>query len=172
MTERKLIKALALGRDSLFHVKKVGLIVPNVSYGFLEWEADALIMSKTGFLTEVEVKVSLGDMSMDGMKSKWTNKRAVKQLNDMIKYFYYAVPKDMADEALKIIETSDVEAIKKAGLITLELTPNSRWIIRVVQSPTANTKAKKLTLEQQYKLARLGTMRVWRDYEKETNDNT
>ena len=64
------------------------LIVPNVSWGFTSHECDLLIMSKSGYLIEVEIKVSLPDLKKDLLK-----KHGHKE--DRIKYLYFAIPQKL-----------------------------------------------------------------------------
>jgi len=44
------------------------LVIPNVSYGFLPYEADLLVLMKSGWVDEVEIKVSLSDLKADAKK--------------------------------------------------------------------------------------------------------
>ena len=61
------------------------LVVPNVSWGFLNHEADLLVMSKARLLTEVEIKRSWSDFIADFKKDH-------DHSHPLIARFYYAVP--------------------------------------------------------------------------------
>lgn len=47
---------------------RANVIVPKVSWGLLNHEADLLIMNKTGYLTEIEIKRSWADFLADFRK--------------------------------------------------------------------------------------------------------
>jgi hypothetical protein len=74
------------------------LVVPNASHGFgLDYEADLIAVSRSGYATEVEVKVSKHDLLKDQHKEKWK-----RGLDKRIKRFYYAVPDELVDIAMKL----------------------------------------------------------------------
>lgn len=50
--------------------------------------ADAIFISQSGYVTEVEVKISVSDWKKDLTKEKWKSPRNIK-------YFYYAVPESL-----------------------------------------------------------------------------
>ena len=81
LTANDCIKAVALYFD---HGRN--LIVPNVQ--MFGCELDVACLSKSGYLTEVEVKISLGDWHADRLKTKWQHAERTKYVNR----FYYAVP--------------------------------------------------------------------------------
>lgn len=140
------------------------IIVPNVSWGL--WnkeykslhECDVLILSKTGYATEVEIKVSKADLLKDG------NKRHCHTHN-LIRRFYFAVPDELKEIALVSIPVN-------AGLLVVENYEKVIYIpwggskmipaVRVghIRKPQINTKAVKWTDKQRYQLTRLGTMRI------------
>ena len=78
------------------------LIVPNVDWGMNLHECDILSLSKSGYTTEVEIKVSKHDLLKD--KKKWHGHR-----NKNIAYFFFAVP-----EKLKLIALAHIP--ERAGL--------------------------------------------------------
>jgi hypothetical protein len=53
--------------------------------------ADMVIISKAGYVTEVEIKTSVADWRVDLKKGKWAKPRP------HIKRFYYAIPEALAD---------------------------------------------------------------------------
>lgn len=50
---------------------RTNLIVPNLSWGFLNHEADLISIDKNGYLTEVEIKRSLEDFKADFKKENY-----------------------------------------------------------------------------------------------------
>lgn len=85
------IETLIVGyADSPFYIRK-NIVVPNCSWGFLNHEADLLIMSKAGYLTEVEIKRSWSDFKADFQKSHTHNDKHIAHL-------YYAVPESIGEK--------------------------------------------------------------------------
>ena len=65
---------------------RTNLVVPNVSWGFFsEHEADLVVVTKAGYLTEVEIKRSWTDFLADFKKRFY-------HADPRIAKFYYAVP--------------------------------------------------------------------------------
>ena len=54
------VKDIQASLASYFGIRN-NIIVPNVSWGMLDYEADLLIMNKTGYVTEIEIKRSWSD---------------------------------------------------------------------------------------------------------------
>lgn len=149
-----------------FNITK-NLVVPNVTNmsGLVGFETDLLVLSKSGYATGVEIKVSKSDLKND------LKKRHIKSLNDNIrpwnksakefyfepyKYFYYAVPEYLLEDAKKQIpEFSGLliarRSITSYGQPYISITPKkqSDELFRT-----------KWTKDEQYKLARLGAMRI------------
>src|SRR5262245_35861210 len=61
------------------------IIVPNVSWGLGLHECDILIVSQSGYATEVEIKISKYDLKKDLVKGHG-------HANDKIKYLVFAIP--------------------------------------------------------------------------------
>lgn len=144
------------------------LIVPNVAWGIHDkhykplHECDVLILSKTGYATEVEIKISKADLLKDASKSH-------RHTHDLIRRFYFAIPEKLKEIALESIP-------ENAGLIVVSLkevtnyryyygsppVPYSDFITRVeiVRECKVNTKAEKWNDKQRYQLARLGALRI------------
>lgn len=78
-----------------FDIRK-NLVVCNVSWGLLNHEADMLVMSKAGYLTEIEIKRSLSDLKADFKKKH-------DHSHKLIKKFYYAVPESLLEECKDLI---------------------------------------------------------------------
>lgn len=161
-----------LAHSDMFNLRR-NIVVPNVSWGLLEYEADFVSLSKSGYLTEVEIKRSWEDFRKDFTK---------KHLHDdpRISYFYYCVPKSIAYrvlDTLYVVEPANtlckykITGIKdnvptNAGLITYDNHDwhgnECDWIALDVMAVAGRRKcARKLTDAAQLKLAHLGCMRLW-----------
>jgi len=129
---------------SSFFDARANLIVPNVSWGLNLHECDILILSKAGYATEVEIKVSKADLKKDRDKGHG-------HVSDKIKRLYFAVPEK--------IDTAFVEAHvpARAGIIVV----NKKGKCRIVKQCTYNMKAKPFSDSDRMQLARLGAMRIW-----------
>lgn len=145
---------LALIKMDEFNIR-TNLVVPNVSWGFLNHEADMLIMSKSGYLTEIEIKRSLSDLKADFKKKH-------DHSDDRIKSFYYCVPLSLLQNAIDLCVENDRWV---NGIITYtedaKLKINRIDFLKLgVKYPTKKY-PRKLFLEEQFQIARLGSMRVW-----------
>lgn len=123
-------------------------------------ECDMLVCSKSGYLTEIEIKRSWSDFLADFKKKHQHESRG------LIKYFYYCVPDALYE---KVRDYLFENAVKCAGIITY--TEALRIQIKAIKVPywldetkysigITNKDYKKLFLEQQLEIARLGAMRV------------
>ena len=155
--EQRVISRLVGGEGSAFPYRRY-ICVPNVSWGFLEYEADLLVASKKGFLKEVEVKISVADLRSDLKKKKhalWDND------NHPIHEFYYAMPA-LVWEAVK----DNPPIPDYAGVIVLH--DVSVTACHEYKRPAKRMKrAQKLTAESLAALSRLGVMRYWALLHKE-----
>lgn len=121
---------------------KQNLIVPNISWGLLDYEADIIIMSKAGIVTEIEIKTSRSDLIADSFKSH-------KHKSNLVKYLYFAIPRKL-EKSISYIQ-------ENAGIYIVETNGN----VKKERNATTNPDFIKLKKEQRYNLARLGTMRIW-----------
>ena len=70
---------------------------------FEAYNADILALNKADLLTEIEVKISLGDLRKDKAKTKhWRFKNDEPDRYLPRRHFYFAVPKDLAIKACLI----------------------------------------------------------------------
>jgi hypothetical protein len=97
-TEKSICDVL-VRRGQAFCCRRM-LCVANVSFGFgLDHEADLIAVTGSGYAYEVEIKISSYDLRKDAEKGKWR-----RGLDPRIKRFYYAVPEELVDDALKTDE--------------------------------------------------------------------
>jgi hypothetical protein len=135
------------------------LIVPNVSWGlwYGEHEKDLFIVSECGFVTEVEIKISKSDLIKD------KHKRNSMHFDDRIRYLYFAIPDYLLESCQDLIPTL-------AGILTV----TNEGKVKKIRKAIVKSKYK-LTDAEKFKVARLGTMRIWNLKEKiikeEANDD-
>lgn len=120
------------------------VIVPNVSWGMFGYELDlCLLNNKSFYAYEVEIKVSKSDLKKDALKQHHHNWNG-----NMIRGLYFAMPERMRDCIELVPARAGVLLVSETGSVdkVRECKPES---------------AKKWNYEDAYKLARLGTLRVW-----------
>lgn len=126
------------------------LIVPNVSWGLGVHECDLLAVSRSGYATEIEIKVSASDLRRD--QDKCHHHESSK-----IKYLYFAMPLRMERYVAEVPIHAGVILVSREG----------RCIVK--RKPTANRSARAFTAEEMYALARLGTLRMWAMKQKQVH---
>ena len=148
---------IALARSGRFHFRR-NIVVFNVNgwSGTLPifHECDMLVCTKSGYLTEVEIKRTWSDFLAD-FKKKHKHENM-----GLMKYFYYCLPASFdLDETYDVLEEHNVNY---SGIYFYDEYLNFRfhgcrkddYQNRCLQGH------KKLTVEQQLEVARLGAMRV------------
>jgi len=136
----------------LFDVRK-HIIVPNISWGFNSHEMDMALIAKTGFLKEIEIKISKSDFIKDFKK----NHHHVDRFH-RINQFYYAMPLYLYEKVKELIP-------EDAGIITCNnIEYRSGFYVRatILRQATKIKDSRKLTVEEQLNIARLGTMRIFK----------
>jgi hypothetical protein len=123
------------------------IVVPNVSYGMGLHECDLLIMTGTGYLIEVEIKVSKQDLLAERKKRHGHRSNKIKKL-------YFAVPVFLADFALEHIPD-------RAGLIVVYERWKGRYDCSVIKRAKSNEIAVSVDEAERYRLTRLGAIRLW-----------
>lgn len=141
------------------------LIVPNVTplSDLVGFEADMLVLTSSGYATAFEIKVSRSDLKNDLKKShiknlstSWRSYRGKNCLEfyyRKLKYFNYAVPKELEQEALNQIPNF-------CGLYVFENNeyPKLNRFYQVRGAKKINNY--KWDEKNKFELARLGTMRI------------
>ncbi len=128
------------------------LVVPNVSFGVRIGgrplhECDLLVLSKSNYASEIEIKISKADLLRD-------RKKKHSHYHDAIKHLWFAVPKNLTSLAVNEIPS-------RSGLLEVGYDENyKRNYVDVVRKPKANKSAIKWTDEDRLNLARLGCMRI------------
>ena len=127
------------------------LTVPNVSWGLNMHECDLLTLNKSGYASEIEIKVSKSDLKADAHKSHLHR-------SNRIRHLYFAMQKEMecCEEFVPI----------QAGIVLVWHDADAygdkpRYRCQLVRRPITNKCARKFTPEEVLDLARLGTLRIW-----------
>jgi hypothetical protein len=138
-TEYSLSKAF-IQTQGRFHFTNQESTLIRINH-FLPWEADILQVSKSGKLTEFEVKINLQDWRNDFKKEKWKEKWKKTWR------FYYLIPDNLSKYSNEIIMPS------WAGILSF----NTH--IEEIKSPGLNNI--KLSVKDRLKLLRLAGLRSW-----------
>ncbi len=141
--------------------------IPNVSWGYFKThEADLVMISKEGYMTEFEIKRSWSDFLADF-------KKTTTHFEGKIAHLYYVVPESIADKCWEFIEQYEFAEpytrlpwrnYPPVGL--MYYSENGR-ISRPFNAPhlarftDSNDKNYKLYLEEQIAIMRLGVLRYW-----------
>lgn len=126
-----------------FNVRR-NIIVPNVSWGLFSHELDMCVVSNSGYVTEIEIKVSLSDLKKDLEK-----KHHHIDYENKIKYLYFAIPWYLQDKIEHIPDNAGV------------LIYNERKKIVKKRDAIKYKNCRPLKQHEIYQTARLGTMRIF-----------
>ena len=135
----------AISRTKTFNFLTNDVLI-NISWGFLYHEADMLVVSKSGYISEIEIKRSVADLKLD-FKKKHTHS------SQIINKFYYAVPKSLVEKTKELLKENN----RIAGIISY--TEDKKII---VEENAPNLKKRKITDIERLKLLRLGNMKIWK----------
>ena len=163
--------------DSPYFIRQ-NIVVPNCDWGFLNHEADLLVLNKTKRLVEIEIKRTWSDFMADFKKSH-------THYDPKLGYFYYAVPLSIGERVFHWLyegeykcrpgflyyERSEVTDYtehnpNKCGLIIYADPQESTARGKRVGSCCLNVGATRmndyqLSTDEELKLLRLLGMRVW-----------
>ena len=139
---------------------RTDLPLPNLSWGMLDYEADLIMMNKSGYLTEFEIKRSYSDLCADFKKKIFHNSEVIRQ-------FYYVLPIGIKDKAVALFEEKKQEFFN-GRMPAIILYTEDRRLEFYNRGYCANLPGKKrhLFYEERYQIARLCTMRYWSLLEK------
>lgn len=148
--------ALCANYDAPFYCRR-WIVVPNVSWGLLPYEADLLAVSKSHYATEIEIKVSLYDFRADQRKyGKFGGMTAFQR--GRVHKFFYAVPESIGDRVAA--ELAQCEHRGFAGLYVVTEDRHGRRQAKLMR-PAKPITAAPLSDADVLKVARLGVMRYW-----------
>lgn len=140
------------------------IVVPNVSWGLLNHECDLVVCSKSGYLTEFEIKRSYADFLAD------FRKRHAHDDDERIKAFYYAVPVAIAEKVMAFLRKRRTET--EGFVMPAVLSYDENGCIGHVSGSgcgedwSAKRKVRPLDDKEMAHLAHLGCMRLFDVTEK------
>ena len=145
-----------------FGIRK-NIIVPNISWGLSGMhECDLFVISNAGLVAEIELKRTKSDLLTDFKKWHQHRDRA-----NRISYFYYGIPEDIYEKCKDLIPPDAGILVCYRYYNEWSRTGNKEQVlVRTARQAKRVRNARKLTLEEQFKVARLGTMRIWTLKEK------
>lgn len=155
-TEERVATAIA---RTLFDWRR-NVVVPNLSWGMgLGWEIDLGVLSDAGWLTEVEIKVSLADFKRDASKYRH-QLEASPHAETKIRRKFFAMPHEINQKRFGYEVRSDYPLPEGCGLIVVSGGPNGDSA-KITQEATINPSARKLRPDEQRDMLRLGYIRFW-----------
>ena len=126
------------------------LVVPNISWGLLNYEADILVVRQSGYCIEYEIKRTFSDYKKDFEKRHFHDDPRVKE-------FYYAFPAELWHK-----REGDIRKLlpKDAGVLVLY---NGKTLpyTKVKKEAEVKKNCRPLSQSEMYTVARLGTLRIW-----------
>ena len=139
---------------------RTDIIIPNLSWGMLNYEADLVIINKSHYMTEVEIKRSFSDLKADFKKAEMHNDERVREL-------WYALPASIEEKAMQFFQQKEIgDKCRKMYNDYRRWYPAILWydehgsIKKNYQCPYTG-KGRKLFLEEVVKISRLISIRYW-----------
>lgn len=126
------------------------IIIPNISWGMNVHECDLFIISSSGYVTEVEIKVSKHDLLNDVKKKH-------KHESKLIKKLFFAIPENLEPYIDSIPERAGIIIVAEKQIYTNSFKKG----IKVIRDAQINKGCEKLSPKAITKVLRLGTMRIW-----------
>jgi hypothetical protein len=158
MTETDLILATVMR----WYPPRLWAVCDRVSWGLgLNYEADAIAISKSGLADELEAKSTLPDLRADLKKHKWKLIDA-GQRQHFADRFWYVVPPKLGDAA--------VEQARSRGfgvVVVTDIQENGRVIrqaervLKASKLRGADTSRRRSMIERRADLWRLAALRYW-----------
>ncbi len=155
LTVKEIENALVFG-TGMFSVRN-DIIIPNLSWGLLNHEADLAVINKTGYLTEIEIKRSIEDLRADFKKKEY-------HCDEKVYKFYYCIPVGIKDKAIELFRQNQEKIMKLLGQTiyndpALLLYDEKGHITQAGGYPYKS--GRKLFLEERLTAARLASCRLW-----------
>jgi len=179
MTSKQICRCLAYGKWN----PRQHVIVPNCT--FAGHEADMLVMTSAGYLTEVEIKVSVADFRRDFVTKAWKH-RSMELGEPKLKrsgfdpdnprhwrprghtaFWDYTEPQPRLIKHFYFAVPEDIaEKVQPlvpayAGLVVVKPHPYSGFRAHTVKAAPLLTKARPLTDKEKVALMRLAYLRFW-----------
>lgn len=144
---------------ALAHDDKFNFVRNVISFNVNGWggnlplfhEADMIVLSKSGYLTEVEIKRSFADFKNDFKKDhQHANSKLVKN-------FYYCVPIDIVEKCIAYFEENG--RFEATGFCAYCDEDNLIRFYNVNNTGKEKREFRKLTPDEMFQVARYGAMR-------------
>ena len=129
------------------------IIVPNVSWGLDIHECDLLVVTKSGYATEVEIKVSKSDLKKDATKKHAHSSKKIK-------YLYFAIPEKLEKFIDLIPSHAGIMVVREYTPIPTTYFRHSHYL-SILRQPEPTPHCRPLTESEVSNLGRLGSMRIW-----------
>jgi len=160
----KEIEEMIIGDIRFFNIRN-DIALPNLSWSLLPYEADLIVLNKSGYVTEFEIKRSFEDLKHDFVKNIYHD-------SELISKFYYVLPLCIEDKATELFDKHlmDEPYIKAFGKSTeiLKHYPSVIYYDEEGKLKVSNPqfvhlwgKHRKLFLEEKVTLMRLLSIRYW-----------
>ena len=131
-TPTRIVWALARDIGYITHTLVTEADLPDGS------RADLISISKAGYLTEYELKVSRSDWHQDILKERW---QAPPERRNIVKRFFYVVPETIAQAMPPWLDVNH-----PAGIVVVHANgPQGYDRINVAREPRFNMQARKVT---------------------------
>jgi hypothetical protein len=148
---------LAIINHSFLCDTRNDIIVPNVSWGLLPYEADLLVVRKSGTVLEFEIKRSFQDFKKDFEKHHTHD-------SELITYFYYVIPIKIEEKVKKFLLDKYGDDAKKYPAVLMYSEDSTINRMVYYDKEYGQEKRKnyvKMTEAQKSTLARLASIRYW-----------
>ena len=124
------------------------LIVPNVWWGMgLNHECDLMVMTRAGYVYEIEIKTSKADLVRDLKKPHGHG-------DDKIRKLYFCIPASLFEECQDLIP-------EPAGIIVFHEEGDDHLCYCHKKREAKTTRARPLDRDEREKLYQLAAMRIW-----------
>lgn len=137
--------------------KRADIVCPNLSWSLLSYEADMVIVNKSGYMTEIEIKRSFEDFKADFNKKHSHNYEGAY-------YFYYCLPASIEDKAMIFLEQiyKGKSIVERPAILFYDENGNIveqkfGWKKNYCKGVTF----RKLFIEEKLQIARMAQMRFW-----------
>jgi hypothetical protein len=130
---------------------RANLIIPNVSWSFFMHECDLIRISRAGYCTEIEIKISKSDLIADKNK-KWGHH------HEKISQLYFAIPKYLHDYIEYIPERAGIIIVDHERKVKLRRTVSHKC--KILRPPKKNNNYQ-FTEREVKKCLELMAMRIW-----------
>ena len=129
--------------------KRANMIIPNVSWGFFKnKEVDLVVIRKSMWMDEVEIKLNKSDLLKETNKKRY-NKNINDKHKNTIRYKWFCVKSGLENDIDHLPE--------EVGVLIID----ENYSIIEYRKPKKIENSRKITEIELIKLLRLGNLRTW-----------